>query len=399
MRLHRTLLLTAAAILVATPTLAVDLKIGVLNDRSGVYADLSGEGSVVAARMAVEDFDAAGKGINVEIISADHQNKPDVASNIARQWYDTEGVDVIVDVPTSSAALAVNEITREKGKIFLVSGAASTDLTGKACAPDNTVHWTYDTYSLAAGTGKAMVEAGNKSWFFLTADYAFGHSLEENTTKVVTESGGEVLGSVRHPFPGTDFSSFLLQAQASGADVIGLANAGGDTVNSIKQAAEFGITQAGQSLAGLLIFITDVHALGLETAQGLVLTEAFYWDLNDETRAWSERYSSQMNGSKPTMVHAGVYSSVLHLLKAVEAAGNKDTAALMDWMKANPSSDPVLGEGSVRADGRHMHDMYLFEVKSPAESTGEWDYYKLISTIAAEDAFLPLDAGGCTLLD
>ena len=398
MRLSKTVLLAAAAIMAATPAIAVDLKIGVLNDRSGIYADLSGEGSVVAARMAVEDFDAAGKGINVEIVSADHQNKPDVASNIARQWYDTEGVDVIVDVPTSSAALAVNEITREKGKIFLVSGAASTDLTGKACSPGNTVHWTYDTYALAKGTGKAMVEAGNESWFFLTADYAFGHSLEANTTKVVTEAGGTVVGSVRHPVPGTDFSSFLLQAQASGADVIGLANAGGDTVNSIKQAAEFGITQAGQSLAGLLIFITHVHALGLETAQGLVLTEAFYWDLNDDTRAWSERYAAQMGGAKPTMVHAGVYSSVLHLLKAAEATGGKDTAALMDWMKANPTEDSVMGAGSVREDGRHMHDMYLFRVKSPAQSSGAWDYYELLATIPAEDAFMPVADGGCPLL-
>ena len=397
MNLSRMLLATAAVIMLASPAFAVDIKIGVLNDRSGIYADLSGEGSVIAARMAVEDFDAAGKGINVEIISADHQNKPDVASNIARQWYDQDGVDVIVDVPTSSAALAVNEITREKGKIFLNSGAASTDLTGTACAP-GTVHWTYDTYALAKGTGGAMVAAGNKTWFFLTADYAFGHSLEENTTKVVEAAGGTVLGSVRHPFPGTDFSSFLLQAQASGADVIGLANAGGDTVNSIKQAAEFGITQGGQALAGLLIFITDVHALGLETAQGLVLTEAFYWDLNDDTRAWSERYAAQANGAKPTMVHAGVYSAVLHYLKAVEATAGKDTTALMDWMKANPSEDPVMGTGTIRDDGRHMHDMYLFQVKTPAESTGPWDYYKLIATIPAEEAFRPLEEGGCPLL-
>ena len=397
MRLTTTLLATAAALVLATPTLAVDVKFGVLNDRSGVYADLSGEGSVVAARMAVEDFDAAAKGIDVEIVSADHQNKPDVASNIARQWYDEENVDVIVDVPTSSAALAVNEISREKDKVFLVSGAASTDLTGKACAPA-TLHWTYDTYALATGTGSAMVEAGYKKWFFLTADYAFGHSLEENTTKVVTESGGEVVGSVRHPFPGTDFSSFLLQAQASGADVIGLANAGGDTVNAIKQAAEFGITQAGQALAGLLIFITDVHALGLETAQGLVLTEAFYWDLNDETRAWSERYSAEMGGAKPTMVHAGVYSAVLHYLKAVEATDSKETATVVEWMKANPTEDPVLGEGTVRADGRHMHDMYLFEVKSPSESTGEWDYYELLATIPAEQAAIPLEESACELV-
>ena len=387
-----------AALLMAGSAMAIDIKLGVLNDRSGIYADLSGEGSVVAARMAIEDFEAAAKGINVEVISADHQNKPDVASTIARQWYDEEGVDVIVDVPTSSAALAVNEITREKGKIFLNSGAASTDLTGAQCAP-GTAHWTYDTYALANGTGKAMVDNGYKNWYFLTADYAFGHSLEENTTKVVEASGGKVLGAVRHPFPGTDFSSFLLQAQASGADVIGLANAGGDTVNSIKQAAEFGITQAGQALAGLLIFITDVHALGLETAQGLVLTEAFYWDLNDDTRAWSERFSEEMGGSKPTMVHAGVYSAVLHYLKGVEATDSKETDAVMGWMKSNPSSDPVFGEGELRADGRHIHDMYLFQVKAPSESTGDWDYYKLLATIPAEIAFRPLEDGGCALVE
>lgn len=387
-----------AAMLMASSAMAVDIKLGVLNDRSGIYADLSGEGSVVAARMAIEDFEATAKGINVEVISADHQNKPDVASTIARQWYDEEGVDLIVDVPTSSAALAVNEITREKGKIFLNSGAASTDLTGAQCAP-GTGHWTYDTYALANGTGKAMVESGNKNWYFLTADYAFGHSLEENTTKVVEAAGGTVMGSVRHPFPGTDFSSFLLQAQASGADVIGLANAGGDTVNSIKQAAEFGITQAGQALAGLLIFITDVHALGLETAQGLVLTEAFYWDLNDDTRAWSERFSTEMGGSKPTMVHAGVYSAVTHYLKGVEAAGSKETEVVMDWMKSNPSQDPVFGAGELRADGRHIHDMYLFQVKSPAESTGAWDYYELLATIPAATAFRPLEDGGCALVE
>jgi len=387
-----------AAMLMAGSAMAVDVKLGVLNDRSGIYADLSGEGSVVAARMAIEDFDAAAKGINVEVISADHQNKPDVASTIARQWYDQEGVDVIVDVPTSSAALAVSEITREKGKIFLNSGAASTDLTGAQCAP-GTAHWTYDTYALANGTGRAMVESGYKNWYFLTADYAFGHSLEANTSKVVEETGGSVVGSVRHPFPGTDFSSFLLQAQASGADVIGLANAGGDTVNSIKQAAEFGITQAGQALAGLLIFITDVHALGLETAQGLVLTEAFYWDLNDDTREWSARFSEEMGGSKPTMVHAGVYSAVTHYLKGVEATDSKETEAVMDWMKSNPSQDQVFGEGSLREDGRHLHDMYLFQVKSPAESTGDWDYYKLLSTIPAEVAFMPLEDGGCALVE
>ena len=397
MKLATPLLAGAMGLMMASSALAIDVKVGVLNDRSGVYADLSGEGSVIAAQMAVEDFEAESKGINVEIISADHQNKPDVASTIARQWYDEEGVDVIVDVPTSSAALAVNEITREKGKIFLNSGAASTDLTGAQCAP-GTAHWTYDTYALANGTGKAMVDNGYKNWYFLTADYAFGHSLEANTTAVVEASGGTVVGSVRHPFPGTDFSSFLLQAQASGADVIGLANAGGDTVNAIKQASEFGITQAGQALAGLLIFITDVHALGLETAQGLVLTEAFYWDLNDDTRAWSERFSAEMGGSKPTMVHAGVYSAVLHYLKGVEATDSKETDAVMGWMKSNPSQDPVFGAGTLREDGRHLHDMYLFQVKTPEESTGDWDYYKLLSTIPAEFAFRPLEDGGCPLV-
>jgi branched-chain amino acid transport system substrate-binding protein len=398
MQKGKLLLVSIAAMLVATPAFAqTSVKIGVLNDRSGTYSDLAGEGSVVAARMAVEDFKAAEKGIDVTIVSADHQNKPDVASNLARQWYDAEGVDVIADVPTSSTALAVNDITREKNKIFLVSGAAASDLTGKACSP-NTVHWTYDTWALAHGTGQAMVETGGDSWFFLTADYAFGHALERDTSEVVEASGGKVLGAVRHPFPGQDFSSFLLQAQGSGAKVIGLANAGADTTNAIKQASEFGITQGGQSLAGLLIFLTDVHALGLQTAQGLVLTEAFYWDLNDETRAWSKRFAEAHNGNMPTMVQAGVYSSVLHYLKAVEAAGSKDSAAVMAKMKEMPSEDALFGQGQVRQDGRHVHDMYLFQVKSPDESKGAWDYYKVVATIPAERAFRPLDQGGCPLV-
>ena len=395
----KVLALATAATLLAGSALAQDIsiKIGVLNDRSGTYADLSGEGSVVAARMAVEDFDAAGKGIAVEIVSADHQNKPDIASNIARQWIDEEGVDVIADVPTSSAALAVHEIVREKNKIFLVSGAAASDITGEKCSP-NTVHWTYDTWALAHGTGSAMVGQGGDSWFFLTADYAFGHALERDTSAVVEAAGGQVVGTVRHPFPGQDFSSFLLQAQSSGAKVIGLANAGADTTNAIKQAHEFGITAGGQSLAGLLIFITDVHALGLETAQGLVLTEAFYWDLNDQTREWSKRFAEAHNGSMPTMVHAGVYASVLHYLKAVEAAGSKDAAAVMAKMQEMPSEDPLFGTGTVRKDGRHVHDMYLFQVKAPAESQGEWDYYKLLATIPAEQAFRPLEEGKCPLV-
>jgi len=375
----------------------VSVKLGVLNDRSGVYADLSGEGSVIAARMAAEDFKAEEKGIKVEIVSADHQNKPDIGSNIARQWYDQDGVDVILDVPTSSVALAVNQITREKNKIFINSGAAASDLTGKQCSP-NTIHWTYDTWALANGTGSAMVKAGGDSWFFLTADYAFGHALERDTIAVVEKSGGKVLGTVRHPFPGSDFSSFLLQAQSSGAKVIGLANAGGDTINSIKQAAEFGITQAGQNLAGLLVFITDVHALGLQTAQGLVLTESFYWDLNDDTRAFAKRFAERNGGKMPTMVHAGVYAGTLHYLKAVEALKDKDPAKVMAKMKEMPTDDPLFGKGQVRADGRKVHDMYLFEVKKPEESKGPWDYYKLIATIPAAEAFRPLEEGECPLV-
>ncbi|AZN73214.1 ABC transporter substrate-binding protein [Georhizobium profundi] len=390
---------SAFAMLAATPGLAQDVsvKLGVLNDRSGVYADLSGEGSVIAAQMAVEDFGAEEKGITVEIVSADHQNKPDVASNIARQWYSEEDVDAIFDVPTSSAALAVHEITREMDKIFMNSGAATSDLTGSACSP-NTVHWTYDTWALANGTGGAMVEQGGDSWFFITADYAFGHALERDTTAFVEKSGGTVVGSVRHPFPGSDFSSFLLQAQASGAKVVGLANAGGDTINAVKQASEFGITQAGQSLAGLLVFLTDVHSLGLQTAQGLVLTESFYWDLNDQTREWSARFEEQA-GDKPTMVQAGVYGSVLHYLKAVEATGTDETAAVMEWMKANPTDDPLFGQGEIREDGRKIHDMYLFRVKAPDQSEGPWDYYELLETIPADQAFRPLADGGCSLVE
>ncbi|MBN9435684.1 ABC transporter substrate-binding protein [Bosea sp. (in: a-proteobacteria)] len=392
------LLGTALAALAAGAAQAqTSVKVGVMNDRSGLYADLSGEGSVIAARMAVEDFKAAEKGIKVEIVSADHQNKPDVGSTIARQWYDQDGVDAILDVPTSSVALAVNQITKEKNKIHINSGAASSDLTGKACSP-NTIHWTYDTYALAQGTGGAMVKAGGDSWFFMTADYAFGHALERDTGAIVTKNGGKVVGAVRTPFPGTDFSSFLLQAQASKAKVIGLANAGGDTINSIKQAGEFGITSAGQKLAGLLVFITDVHALGLQTAQGLVLTEAFYWDNNDGTRAWSERFAKANGGKKPSMVQAGVYSGMLHYLKGIEAAKSKDATAVMAKMKELPTDDPLFGKGSVRADGRKMHDMYLFEVKKPSESKGPWDYYKQVAVLKADDAFKPLSESECPLV-
>ena len=398
MKLKTMLLATAFGLSLAAAAQAqVSVKIGVLNDRSGLYADISGEGSAVAARMAAEDFKAKEKGINVEIISADHQNKPDVGSNIARQWYDTDGVDVIADVPTSSVALAINQITRDKNKVFINSGAASSDLTGAQCSP-NTVHWTYDTVMLANGTGGAMVKAGGDTWFFLTADYAFGHALERDTSAVVVKNGGKVLGAIKTPFPGTDFSSFLLQAQASKAKVIGLANAGGDTINSIKQAGEFGITQAGQKLAGLLVFSSDVKALGLQTAQGLVLTESFYWDLNDQTREFSKRFAAKAGGKMPTMVQAGVYAGILHYLKAVEALKGKDPQAVMAKMKEMPTDDPLFGKGTIRADGRKIHDAYLFEVKKPAESKGEWDLYKLVAKLPGDQAFRPLEEGGCALV-
>jgi branched-chain amino acid transport system substrate-binding protein len=374
------------------------VKIGVLNDMSGLYADLSGQGSVVAAQMAVEAFGGSVGGAKIEIIGADHQNKADIGSNIARQWFDVNGVDVIVDVPTSSVALAVSDVAREKNKVLLVSGAAASDLTGPKCSP-NTVHWTYDTWALANGTGKSVVQTGGDTWFFITADYAFGHALERDTTAVIKANGGKVLGAVRHPLNTADFSSFLLQAQSSGAKVIGLANAGGDTTNAIKQAAEFGIVQGGQSLAGLLVFITDVHALGLQTAQGLVLTEAFYWDANEATRKFSEEFAKRDRGIHPTMVHAGVYSAVLHYLKAVKALGSDtDGAAVVAKMKGMPTDDPLFGKGMIRVDGRHIHPMYLFEVKKPEESKGEWDYYKLRATIPADEAFRPLNQGGCPLV-
>jgi branched-chain amino acid transport system substrate-binding protein len=374
------------------------IRIGVLNDQSGLYADISGQRSVTAARMAVEEAGGSIGGATVEVIFADHQNKADVGSNVARQWYDVEGVDMIIDVPNSAVALAVSEVTREKNRVFINSGAATSALTGEQCSP-NTVHWTYDTWALANGTGKAVVETGGDTWFFLTADYAFGHALEEDTSAVVTANGGEVLGSVRHPLSTSDFSSFLLQAQASGAKIIGLANAGGDTINSVKQAAEFGIVQAGQNLAGLLVFLTDVHGLGLETAQGLILTESFYWDLNDGTRAFAKEIAAQHDGGHPTMDHAGVYAGVKHYLKAVEALGSDaDGAAVVAKMKEIPTDDPLFGQGTIREDGRKLHDMYLFEVKSPEESKGPWDYYKVRATIPADEAWRPLEEGNCPLV-
>jgi branched-chain amino acid transport system substrate-binding protein len=373
------------------------IKIGVLSDMSSLYTDLAGAGSVAAAHMAVEDSGIEKRGYKVEIISADHQNKPDIGSAIARQWYDTDKVDVIVDVPNSGVALAVNQITRDKGKAFLVSGAASSDLTGKACSP-NTIHWTYDTWMLANGTGGAIVRTGGDTWFFLTSDYAFGHALERDTEAVVLKNGGKVVGKVRHPLNTQDFSSFLLQAQASKAKIIGLANAGGDTTNSIKQAAEFGIVKGGQNLAGLLVFLTDVHALGLPTAQGLILTNTFYWDQNDQSRAFAKRFAERDKGIHPTMVHAGVYSAVLHYLKAVEALKSDDGTKVIAKMKETPTDDPLFGKGTIRADGRKIHPAYLVEVKKPSESKGPWDYYKVRATIPADQAFRPMNQGECPLV-
>ena len=399
MKLKQTLIAAAIAAIAGTANAQVSdgvIKIGVMNDMSSLYSDIAGPGSVVAARMAIEDFDAAKKGMKVEVLFADHQNKPDVGSQIANQWYDVDKVDAIFDVPTSSVALAINEITKKKGKAFLVSGAATSDLTGKACSP-NTIHWTYDTWMLANGTGSAIVKTGGDSWFFLTADYAFGHALERDTEAVVLKGGGKVLGKVRHPLNAQDFSSFLLQAQASKAKIVGLANAGGDTTNAIKQAAEFGIVKGGQSLAGMLVFITDIHGLGLDKAQGLIFTETFYWDLNAQTRAWTKRFAAANGGKYPSMVHAGVYSAVTHYLKAVEAAKTDDGTKVIVQMKAMPTDDPLFGKGSIRKDGRKLHPAYLVEVKKPAESKGPYDYYKIRTTIPADQAFRPEKDGGCSL--
>jgi len=399
MRLIAILALAAAASL-ASAAQAEDLtvKIGVLNDMSSLYADIGGQGSVIAAKMAVEDFNPSAHGMRVEIVNADHLNKPDVGSNIARQWFDVDHVDAIVDVPTSSVALAINEVVREKNKVFLVSGAATSDLTGTKCSP-NTVHWTYDTWMLANGTGKALVKSGGDTWFFLTADYAFGHALERDTTAVVLANGGRVLGSVAHPLNTQDFSSFLLQAQASKAKIIGLANAGGDTDNAIKQGAEFGIAAGGQHFAGLLVFITDVQALGLKVAQGLVLTETWYWDMSDANRAWTKRWQVERPGKFPAMTVAGVYAATLHYLKAVAALKSAtDGKAVVAKMKDLPTDDPLFGKGYIRADGRKIHPAYLFEVKKPEESKYPGDDYKLRATIPAEEAFRPMKDDNCPMV-
>ncbi|TGD95989.1 ABC transporter substrate-binding protein [Methylobacterium nonmethylotrophicum] len=374
------------------------VKIGVLNDRSGVYADISGEGSVVAARMAVEDFRPKAHDLAVEIVSGDHQNKPAVGAALARTWYDREGVDAIFDVPTSSVALAVHQVTRERNKVFVDSGAGTADLTGPQCSP-NTVHWTFDTVALANGTGGAMVKRGGDTWFFVTADYAFGEAVQRDTTALILRQGGKVVGAVKTPFPASDFAPSLRQAQGSGAKVIGLANAGGDTIGAVREAARLKVTEGGQALAGLLIFSSDIHALTPKVAQGLVLTEPFYWDLNDATRSFSDRFARQFGGRKPTAAQAGVYAGVLHYLKAVAALRmTSDGARVVATMKEIPTDDPLFGKGTIRPDGRKIHDMYLFEVKKPAESKGEWDLYRVLATIPGTEAFRPLDQGGCPLV-
>jgi branched-chain amino acid transport system substrate-binding protein len=374
------------------------IKIGVMNDMAGAYADIAGKGSVWAAKKAVEDYGAAAKGMKVEIVSADHQNKPDVGSALARKWLESDGVDMITDVNTSSVGLAVNEVTASLNKAYVNVGSATSDLSGKACKA-TTIHWIYDTWMLANGTGSAIVKNGGDSWFFITADYAFGHALEKDTAAVVTANGGKVLGAIRAPFPTADFSSFMLQAQTSKAKVIGLANAGADTINSIKTAGEFGITTSGQQLAGLLVFLSDVHSLGLKTAQGLTFTDAWYWDTSDANRAFAKEFAAGNDGKYPTYDHAGVYSAVTHYLKAVEALGNaKDGKAVIDKMKAMETDDKLMGKGSVRADGRKIHPVNLVQVKKPEESKYPYDYYKVLATIPADKAFRPMADGGCPLV-
>ena len=382
--------------LAASAQAQTPIRLGVLNDQSGMYSDLAGPGSVLAARMAVEDAGGTVLGRPVEVVSGDHQNKPDVGAAIAARWYDREGVDAILDVPVSSVALAVQEVARTRHKIVMFSAAGSSDLTGKACSPTGFA-WTYDTVALAKGTASAVVQAGGDTWFFLTADYAFGYAMEADARALVAAAGGKVLGSVRVAMGTADMSSPLLQARSSGAKVVALANAGSDLINSIKQAAEFGIVAGGQKLAGLLVFISDVNSLGLQAAQGLQLTESFYWDQNDATRAWSARFAARSGGREPTMTQAGVYSAAAHYLKAVAAAGSTDGPVVAERMRATPVSDFMTTNARIRRDGRVLRDFYLFEVKSPAESKGPWDYYKLIRTIPADQAVRPEMEGGCAL--
>lgn len=399
------MLLACLATLVTSQSEAADLplfRIGVLNDQSGLYADLAGPGSVEATRMAVDDFKPESHGFRVEILAGDHLNKSDVGAGIVRRWFDTEDVDVIADVPTSSVALAVSSIARERNKVFLIDSAGASDLTGPACSPNN-VHWTYDTWALANSSAKAMLQRGGKTWFFITADYAFGQSLERDATQIIAAQGGQAVGHAMAPFQTTDFSSYLLQAQASRANVVALANSGGDTINAIKQAGEFGLGSSGQKLVALLAFISDIHAVGLQTAQGLLLTSAFYWDTDDGSRAFSKRFAAKNGGRMPTMNQAGAYASTRHWMKAVAGMDPaspraRDGAAVVAAMKAMPTEDPLFGRGSVRADGRVLHNLYLYQVKSPAESKGPYDYYKLVDTIPGDQAFRPLAQGGCPLV-
>jgi branched-chain amino acid transport system substrate-binding protein len=401
--MKRTLALAALAVVLsagAASAQQVNVKIGVLTDMSSLYADATGAGSVTAAKMAAADFMKDHPNVKVDVVSGDHQNKADVGTNIANQWFDVDKVDVILDVPNSGVALAIAQVVNQKNKVFVASGPASSDLTGPKCNA-TTVHWTYDTWMLANGTGKAIVKTGGDTWFFITADYAFGHALERDTSEVVKANGGKVLGAVRAPINTSDFSSYLLQAQASKAKIVGLANAGGDTINSIKQGAEFGIAKGGQKFAGLLVFASDVNALGLQTAQGLTLTETFYWDMNDASRAWTKRWHELLgkNNKWPTMNQAGVYAGTLHYLKAVAALKSAaDGKAVVAEMKKLPTDDPLFGKGTIRADGRKIHPAYLFEVKSPAESKYPGDFYKLRATIPADEAFRPLKDGGCPLV-
>jgi branched-chain amino acid transport system substrate-binding protein len=399
--MKRAIGLAALAVAFASSTALaqqITVKIGVMSDMSSLYADIGGPGSTAAAKLAVADFTKDHPNVKVEIVSADHQNKADVGSGVVNKWFDTEGVDMVIDVPNSGVALATSQIASTKNKVFIVSGAAASDLTGPKCNA-NTVHWTYDTWMLANGTGKAMVKTGGDTWFFLTADYAFGHALERDTAEVVEKNGGKVLGKVRHPLNTSDFSSFLLQAQTSKAKVIGLANAGGDTINSIKAGAEFGIVAGGQKFAGLLVFSSDVNALGLQTAQGLSLTETWYWDQNDANRAWTKRWQVERPGKFPTMIHAGVYAGVLHYLKArVALGGNPEGKTVVAKMKEIPTDDILFGKGTIRADGRKVHDAYLFEVKKPSESKYPGDFYHIRATIPAAEAFRPLKDGNCPLV-
>jgi branched-chain amino acid transport system substrate-binding protein len=391
-------ILALAAIAPATAQTATEgVKLGVLTDMSSLYSDINGQGAVIATQMAIDDFGGSVLGKKIELIFADVQNKPDVAVAIANQWYDVQHVDAILGAGASSSSIAAIGVAKDKKRLFFATDPASSDITGKLCNP-YTAHWVYDTAALANGTGSAVVKAGGKSWFFLTADYAFGYALERDVSAVVTANGGTLLGDVKIPLNTADFSSFLLQAHASKAQVIGLANAGGDTINSIKQAAEFGITRGGQKLAGLLVFITDVHSIGLQLAQGLQLTEAYYWDLNDGTRAFAKRFSTKRNGKMPTMIQAGYYSATMHYLEAIKKADTKDADKVMATLKSGPLDDALFGKGYLRADGRKIHDMHLFEVKSPAESKGPYDYYKLVRTIPGDEAFRPMDKGECPMV-